>query len=722
MKKMIHYALFSAFMLCSLLQYVNGFNIRPISTGRILGINACRFTITKPSNFFNSIDEPCEEQDDFLIKNGPRERFGSLHGMNSIGIQQQRYLQSLKSIFIGICLSTFTIFNPQHSLADTEVQIATTESTSKPAKYQQIGDRPVGGTNKLRYWDLVQSSDISTVQSANEKLIDYAVGTINTMYYDKSGGAFFYAKDFYDRWKVLKTYARDGVDGVKELSSAKDVSKSQRKELFPNDSDAFIPQLFVVQGDSVQFQRQHRYSDSASVPKVKIPSHGFDSRERSVASLKWLVSTLEDPYSKYLTKDELQKELTVKDDGFLGLGMIVEMKAAESPKSTTERGTSKISSKNNVKQAKGSSTLLASTRVSNLPLVIAIAPDSPAERAGFVVNDRIAAVGSDKFTGLRRDEVFKRLNEVYGGAENYFGHPELTVARPVTRWIVKDSSLLDEDSEVFKKEELLGYKLSRVRLPTVSLEPFKLYTPTVSIGVRPASAATTVTKPFISGGNAIVHWELLTPNNSIFGKVKAGSDEVSLSKNSGSSVSDTDKVGYIRLTRFSRLATSGYLQAIEELEAAGAQSYIIDVRNNYGGIIQESMLTASSLLRDPHTVLCYTLNSRGGFTPHDSEEYIVDTRFPGYLLSSEPREVTFNQVKKDNPDFVGINGESNWVPPSSYASLHEQRMKRNILPATSFSSANRLKAEGSKNQRSMEIKQIRAQKKIAILMNEGKVD
>lgn len=166
------------------------------------------------------------------------------------------------------------------------------------------------------------------------------------------------------------------------------------------------------------------------------------------------------------------------------------------------------------------------------------------------------------------------------------------------------------------------------------------------------------------------------------------------------------------------MSTAGYSKAIEELEKAGAQSYIIDVRNNYGGIIQESMLTAATLLRDPHTVLCYTLNSRGGFTPHDAEEYIVDVRYPGYFLSSEPKTSTFDQVKRDNPEFVASDG--GWVPPSSYASIHEQRTDRKYKRPTGIAFLNPFQNRQVSDNKSLEeIKQLKAQKKMVILMNEG---
>jgi len=563
--------------------------------------------------------------------------------------EQSSSITDLKSILFGIFLYTFTMCTPQCALALANEQMAPSTTTSASAS-----PSPSTPMNKSKYWSLMESTDITQIQTANERLIDHAVGTINTMYYDNSGGARFTTKDMYDRWKILKTFALEGVEGVRGLTSARDVSKFKKREeqqsiVFKKDS--FIPQLFLVEGDTVNVQKQHLFYENDLVPKMKMPAHAFDSRADAVTSLKWLVSTLEDPYSKYLTREELEQEFQAWNGGFLGLGAIVEPPPRNNAVITNGQGATQGQG------VQGNTALITSTRVANLPIVTAIAPDSPAERAGIVVGDRIAAVGADKFLGFGRDEVLKRLNGVYSGAENYIGYPDLTVAKPIVRSI-GDLNVMEVNYDGAAegglgvgpgREELVGYKLSRVRIPTTSLEPFKVYKPTTDGtstianlpgAVPPASAATTVATPFLSGGDAIVHWELLTPNDSIFRKYNMGSQV------EASSMRDTDKVGYIRLTRFSRLSTAGYSKAIEELEKAGAQSYIIDVRNNYGGIIQESMLTAATLLRDPHAVLCYTLNSRGGFTPHDAEEYIVDDRYPGYLLSSEPKSSTFQQVKR----------------------------------------------------------------------------
>ncbi len=56
-------------------------------------------------------------------------------------------------------------------------------------------------------------------------------------------------------------------------------------------------------------------------------------------------------------------------------------------------------------------------------------------------------------------------------------------------------------------------------------------------------------------------------------------------------------------------------------------------------------------------------------------EYIVDKRYPGYLLSSEPRTVSRDQVKREHPEYLEEGG---WSSPTSYASLNELKLTRGI--------------------------------------------
>jgi C-terminal processing protease CtpA/Prc len=412
-------------------------------------------------------------------------------------------------------------------------------------------------------------------QNANLALLDYAVGTVNTMYYDHTGGIDFQPKDFYSAYKAWM--------------------------------------------------------------RAEAPTN-LQDRSVVVQELKSLISSLNDPFSKYMTRDELKKEMSARNDGFLGLGAIVEMPSKvwfmQTPPVTANLPTLPLPTTHSKPD-----TRLAVSKIVSLPLVTAVAPDSPAERAGLTVGDRIVAVGQDVFLGKTEKQLEKHLLDKYS-AENYIGHPSLTIAKPVFAAIQSGEALTEKDVTV-------AYRPVQVRLPTALVEPFQL-------------------KPW-EKGNAIVHYQLLSSDDSIFAP---------------------QKVGYIRLTRFSKASTSGFVKAATDLEMRGATSYIIDLRNNYGGVIQEAMLTASTLLREPHLVLCYTMNSRGGFTTHDVEEYVVDARYPGYLLSDEPHNVVLAQVKRENPSIFELDGV-HWSPPSSFASLHEQGIKRGLrrhVPPAYYSS------------------------------------
>lgn len=526
---------------------------------------------------------------------------------------------------------------------------------------------PVG----QKYWSIMTDGD-STFTSkdrsaANEALLDYAVGMINTQFYDNTGGAFFTPRDFYSQWKLLK---------------------------------------HIANGEEVPVKRGMVPSDIH-----------LDTREGAVQAMKWLVGSLNDPFSKYLTREELQQELHSDSNGFLGTGAIVETPQVYRPhqfasffgpptklsgfSQTQMTAAFNLPRRNDHRHGK----TLTITRVENLPVVTAVAPDSPAERAGIVVGDRIAAVGDQNFLGWTRPQVQKWLALKYS-QQGYFGLADLVIAKPIYALPATsdaDGSLLVTSTQgtagaqfYSPREIVLGYRQTRVRIPVSgSLEPF----------VMPSSASSRdfAPEPTLVGGDAIVHYQLLTSHaGSIFDH--AYSDDT---------LSDDYKVGYIRLTRFSKASTTGFVQAVQALEEAGAQSYILDLRNNYGGVIQEAMLTASTLLRDPHAVLCYTMNSRGGFTPHDAEEYIVDKRFPGYLLSSESKSATIDQVRKEHPEIFQPNG-IDWDPPSSFASFHEQVIKRGIRRV------GHLQEMSERLDKDPIFKaQVRAQKKIVLLINEG---
>jgi len=354
-------------------------------------------------------------------------------------------------------------------------------------------------------------------------------------------------------------------------------------------------------------------------------------------------------------------------------------------------------------------TLYSGQSVASLPVLTAVAPNSPAERAGLTVGDRLVAVQKDSFLGLTGDASQTKLQQRYQGADNYAGTVDLTIAKPVYA----------SATAVEGRNVIVAYRPQHIRLSTTTPSWSSPLLETNRNSPAQQQEQQQEETKVVAGGNAILQYRLLT------GAPSSSSSSSLLSSNLDQSV------GYIRLTRFSKASTAAFVQAVETLEAAHADSYILDLRNNYGGVIQEAMLTASCLLRDPHAVLCYTLNSRGGFTPHDVEEYVVDPRYPGYLLSREAKSVTLAQVKKESPEF--FSGTGGWTPPSSYASLHEQHVKRRLqtsIAASTLSSQSSLLSYASTAEAtegptplspdlSKQYQQLLAQKPIVLLVNEG---
>ena len=575
------------------------------------------------------------------------------------------------------------------------------------------GQIPPLNPSQRRYATVISSGTPEEVTAANEALLDHAVGTINTMYFDNTGGSKFDTKRMYSRWGALRAYAKGGPDALEKFKKA-ELRRIQREQA----------DWIEINDGSVNEQKAAVALLEDRLPSAELatmPPNAFSTREGAVKGLSWLVSTLHDPYSQYLTKEQLFQELKASSDGFMGTGALVEAPQralrqdmvatnhGEGSDRKTRGGLSYIYKKKS--ETGQRPALLSASQVADLPVVTAVTANSFAERDGIVVGDRIVSVGKDRFLGLGADEVTRRLdsgryNSATSSATRASRDPHqqpqiIAIAKPVK---VTDTQ---------RQERIVGYRVSRINLQASS-QPSESSSES---NLHDENGSTVL----VQGGDAIVQYKLLAPNNSIFQKGSAGEET-------------KRPVGYIRLTRFSRASTAGYVKAINELEAAGAESYIIDLRNNYGGIVQEAMMTASTLLRDPHSVLCFTTNSRGGFTPHDVEEFLVDRRFPGYFLSSEPLYVSLDQAKREDPEYFK-DGPSSWSPPSAYASLHEQGVKRNLHRSSLLYSMQSGKdeytgsqdlvgliaAEQDSTKRLSEKEQasIRAQQPLVLLINEG---
>lgn len=92
------------------------------------------------------------------------------------------------------------------------------------------------------------------------------------------------------------------------------------------------------------------------------------------------------------------------------------------------------------------------------------------------------------------------------------------------------------------------------------------------------------------------------------------------------------KVGYIRLSQFNANATSEVAHAIHRLETQGAEAYVLDLRNNPGGLLQAGIEVARLWIEQGTVV--YTVNRQGVQGSFEAA---------GQALTDDPLVVLVNQ-------------------------------------------------------------------------------
>ncbi|XP_047308681.1 carboxyl-terminal-processing peptidase 1, chloroplastic [Impatiens glandulifera] len=93
-------------------------------------------------------------------------------------------------------------------------------------------------------------------------------------------------------------------------------------------------------------------------------------------------------------------------------------------------------------------------------------------------------------------------------------------------------------------------------------------------------------------------------------------------------------VGYIRLKEFNALAKKDLLTAMKRLQSSGASSFVLDLRDNRGGLVQAGVEIAKLFLNEGETVI-----STVGRDSLDERSIITDTR----PLTTAPTIVLVNQ-------------------------------------------------------------------------------
>ncbi|KAM0942963.1 putative processing peptidase [Dioscorea sansibarensis] len=94
------------------------------------------------------------------------------------------------------------------------------------------------------------------------------------------------------------------------------------------------------------------------------------------------------------------------------------------------------------------------------------------------------------------------------------------------------------------------------------------------------------------------------------------------------------KTGYVRLSAFSQTAATEMEKAVQEMEEQGVQSYILDLRNNPGGLVKAGLEVARIWL-DGNETLVNTIDREGNMSPINM--------INGHAITHDPLVVLVNE-------------------------------------------------------------------------------
>ncbi len=220
----------------------------------------------------------------------------------------------------------------------------------------------------------------------------------------------------------------------------------------------------------------------------------IDRRELIEAAIKGILAKL-DPYSNYISPDELGRFKTSVENQFGGIGIQIEV----------DNGRLKVLS----------------------PLV-----GTPAYRAGILAGDRIVAIDDDKTDGLTIDDAVRKLK----------GEPGTKVTLTVVHAHNGKSLTATLQREIIHVQTVLG----DARLPSDD-------------------------------------WDFM--------------------------LDKTEKIGYVRVTAFSRETAQELTEALENLREQGMRGMVLDLRFNPGGLLTSAIEIADLFLPEGRIVSTAGRNS-----------------------------------------------------------------------------------------------------------------
>ncbi|CAI5527678.1 unnamed protein product [Closterium sp. Naga37s-1] len=244
-------------------------------------------------------------------------------------------------------------------------------------------------------------------------------------------------------------------------------------------------------------------------------------------------------------------------------------------------------------------------------VVVAPVPGGAADRAGVAPRDVILRVNGEAVNGLGLYDAAQKLQ---GPADSQV---ELTVQRggEAVKQLPQQQS---QQSQPSQPPQELTFTLTRQK---VSLNPVIFRTCDLS---RQASAALLTSGngsagSFGSNGSAVTR--VAEGGGAGVGVAPAGSEE-------------KVRVGYIRLTTFNQNSSSALKQALEQLTGEGATAFILDIRNNSGGLFPSAIEIAKMWINKG--VLVYITDSLG-------VRDVYETNGEGSIATTQPLAVLVNK-------------------------------------------------------------------------------
>jgi len=435
----------------------------------------------------------------------------------------------------------------------------------------------------------------SKVYSKNKKLYDYVCGTITTMFYDPTGGSRF-------------------IDDLEWRRSIRKVNPM----IFYSDTATtnLLKETISSLGDKYSY-----YSPPSSSPKV----------------------TDQSQFIKYSPKIQ-QNTLLIPS---LGVELQDQIFAAYRTGNA------------------------ASLYLKSVPVITAVLAQSPAEKAGLHIGDQILAVDGYELEHIEKTFNSQFLNQLNLPDPNAHSKDDSHAqSRIFSRRSGESDGVLRLMKKLFTVSDVRSrYNTAmnmRLKVRQKHVEKtfyYQLNGNNEDDGIGSVSRMRDTTMV-----NLVPDFRYLDDNHRvIYRRIIEKSDKGSVYSSingKNSNLQDRAVIDYIRIVSFDRRSSRELFQILKKSnllvstkslppynrpksnnpfvsnarqangrdkensvisESSNKRLVIVDLRNNYGGVIQDAMFSASLFLSDPAAFLCHTVSSRAPMGHHDVAEVVEDS-------------------------------------------------------------------------------------------------